>query len=469
MDEVDKNGLVLHSGVTQLKDDGIDSDAFRGDRTYSGQLVLHSVSSVEKFYRVRAYHKGTEVTSGAGRFWVSGCPSVARPSNPERAVLDSNSNSYVFANEMLVTLADTVPPDLGEINAIMANVQGQVVGCIPALRQYLVEIADSTTSTQLYTAITVLKTNAKVVDATPNALILSQLEANGAACDGLACQWYLDRIRAPQAWSLVGGGDEQSSVAVIDFGVNCNNPELNCNSSIVSEDTIDHGTGVASLIGARKGDGTAMVGVAWNTELYPFSFIGSGGSQYKMSELITLSMARESIRVINISAATATDPGNQIRNAMCSAIDSGRLIAAAGNASTANNCQLARVYPAFYNGVGQCANGANLAKGLLVVGATDADNNLAQWEGNSLCSNTLYVDIFAPGKDIYAANAISGGYSAKNGTSFAAPLVAGSAAVLWAAQPTLTVAEIHDKLVVSAATFSQTATKRWMPDLKASS
>ncbi|MES2675414.1 MAG: S8 family serine peptidase [Pseudomonadota bacterium] len=459
MDEVDKSGAIVQANVLQLKDDGVDSDAFRGDRTYSGQLILNSVFSAEKMYRVHASHKGAEVTSGTGRFWVSGCPSVARPSNPARAVLDTQSGAYVFANEMLVTLADSVPPDLGEINAIMSDVQGQVVGCIPALRQYLVEIAGSTTSNALYSAISTLKNNANVVDATPNALVLNMPESGKVACDGLECQWYLDRIRAPQAWSLVGGGDEQASVAVIDFGVNCNNPELNCNSSIVSEDTIDHGTGVASLIGARKGDGTAMVGVAWNTELYPFSFIGSGGSQYKMSELITLSMARESIRVINISAATATDPGNQIRNAMCSAIDSGRLIiAAAGNASTANNCQLASVYPAFYNGVGQCANGANLAKGLLVVGATDADNNLAQWEDNSLCSNTLYVDIFAPGKDIYAANATSGGYSAKNGTSFAAPLVAGSAAVLWAAQPTLTVAGIHDKLVASAATFSQTAT-----------
>ncbi len=459
MDEVDKSGAIVQTNVLTLKDDGVDSDAFRGDRTYSGQLILNSVFSAEKMYRVHASHKGAEVTSGTGRFWVSGCPSVARPSNPARAVLDSQSGGYVFANEMLVTLADTVPPDLGEINAIMSDVQGQVVGCIPALRQYLVEIAGSTTSNALYSAIGTLKNNTNVVDATPNALVLNMPEGDKVACDGLECQWYLDRIRAPQAWSLVGGGDEQASVAVIDFGVNCNNPELNCNSSIVSEDTIDHGTGVASLIGARKGDGTAMVGVAWNTELYPFSFIGSGGSQYKMSELITLSMARESIRVINISAATATDPGNQIRNAMCSAIDSGRLIiAAAGNASTANNCQLANVYPAFYNGMGQCANGANLAKGLLVVGATDADNNLAQWEDNSLCSNTLYVDIFAPGKDIYAANATSGGYSAKNGTSFAAPLVAGSAAVLWAAQPSLTVAGIHDKLVASAATFSQTAT-----------
>ena len=459
MDEVDKNGVVVQPSVAQLKDDGVDADAFRGDRTYSGQLVLSSVSSQEKFYRVRADHKGVEVSSGTGRFWVSGCPSVARPSNPERAVLDPSSNSYVFANEMLVTLADTVPPDLNEVNAIMADVQGQVVGCIPALRQYLVEIAGSTTSTQLFSALTTTKSKANVVDATPNALVLNQIEPGGLPCNGLACQWYLERIRAPQAWAMVGGGDEQSSVAVIDFGVNCTNSELNCKGSIYSEDTIDHGTGVASLIGARKEDGTALVGVAWNTELYPFSFIGKGGSQYKMSELITLSMAEENIRVINISAATATDPGNQIRDAMCSAIDSGRLIvAAAGNASTGNDCKLENVYPARYNSLGQCANGADLAKGLLVIGATDADNNLAQWEGNTLCSNTLYVDIFAPGKDIYAASATNGGYASKNGTSFSAPLVAGSAAVLWSAQPELTVAQIHDKLVTSSATFSLAAT-----------
>ena len=133
-------------------------------------------------------------------------------------------------------------------------------------------------------------------------------------CDGLDCQWYLERIRAPQAWSIAGGGDAQVGVAVIDFGVDCNHPELDCDGSVHAEDIIDHGTGVAGLIGSRNREGSNMVGVAWNTALHPYSFIGRGGSQYKMSELITLSMAQDSVRVINISAATAIDPGNQIRD-----------------------------------------------------------------------------------------------------------------------------------------------------------
>lgn len=485
LDEIDKDGnLILPGTIATLKDDGVLPDMYKGDQIYSGELLLSSVAPTERSYRVRADHKGTDVQSGVGRFWVSGCPARARQPDPSKAVLDTKSDSYIFANEVLVTLTDTVPQQLDDINELLKGAKGKVVGCIPALRQYLVELPDSSTAESLYTAIDILKSKPEqVAEVTPNALVLSPEKESATACDG-QCQWYLERIRAPEAWAIAGGGDEQMGVGLIDFGVDCLLSDVKCvlgrGGDINYSNGIngrDHGTGVASLIGAQKelpdadpAKANQMVGVAWNTALHPYSFEQVGGSQYQMSQLITMSMSEANIRVINISAAVGIDQGKNIRNAMCSAIASGRLIvAAAGNASAARNCQWPEIYPAGYNTANpldQCTNGADLAKGLLVVGSIDADNKLAEWEipsddpakqKTTLCSNTLYVDLYAPGKNIFAASTDGSHYGTKNGTSFSAPLVAGAAAVLWAAKPTLTVSEVHDRLIASAAIYAKTA------------
>jgi len=52
------------------------------------------------------------------------------------------------------------------------------------------------------------------------------------------------------------------------------------------------------------------------------------------------------------------------------------------------------------------------------------------------------VDIYAPGENIYGY--INGNKALGNGTSFSAPMVTGTAAVLWGIDPTLTAAEVKD-------------------------
>jgi len=447
LEEVSLGGDVLNAQVTELYDSGTGADVNLGDRTYTGVALIGSVTSVEKYYRVKTEFDGELQVSNATSLWVSGCPSQARPSRAENAVFDTQTQANIFADEVMISVNPGVAPDLDTINAIAAQVNGRVVGCIPALREYLLEIEGDGDASGVYAAIATLLDDESIATATVNVQVIQEAEGEADTCQGAECQWYLERIRAPQAWNIVGGGDQESAVAVIDFGVDCSHPELGCDDALHNEDIIDHGTGVASLIGAIADDGTDVSGVAWNTDIYPHSFIGSGGSQYKMNELINNSLSEESVKVINISAATALDPNDQIRDSICNAIDSGRLVVvSAGNASQANSCELTEIYPAKYNSVGSCSNGANLQDGLIVVGATDIDNNLAEWSGQ--CSNVLYADVFAPGEDVYTAS-VREGYIRQNGTSFSAPLVSGSAAVAWSANPELTVKQIHDRLVSS--------------------
>jgi sugar lactone lactonase YvrE len=463
LDEVDANGNIVTAGVAQLRDDGQQADITLGDRIYTGTVNIRSDTTTEKMYRVSTPFNGSTITSIPMNFWVSGCPVTSRPSDPSKAVFDSSSNSVIFANEVMIGTAVGVAPDMNQINSFVASVGGHVVGCIPALRQYLVEITNPTADAAgVYSAINTLLSNKAISTAFPNAQSLVQPDSPisiSLLCNGTVntnCQWYLDRVRAPQAWQLAGGGDPQLGVAVIDFGVDCTLGGLPCDPALYYQDPIDHGTGVAGIIGSGSpGNATGMVGMAWNTQLYPYSFLSGSGSQYKMNELITATLSQASVRVINISAGTGADFDGQIKAAVCNAIGSGRLVvAAAGNptGADATSCQQSNIYPARYNDLSEhCSNGADLQSGLLVVGASDINNNLASWQSGAQasCSNRLYVDLYAPGKDIVTLST-QFGYTTKSGTSYAAPLVSGAAAVLWTANPGFAPAQIHNQLINSA-------------------
>ena len=81
---------------------------------------------------------------------------------------------------------------------------------------------------------------------------------------------------------------------------------------------------------------------------------------------------------------------------------------------------------------------------VLTVSATDQSDLLASWSnyGNN-------VDLSAPGVNIYTTNR-GGGYGWWSGTSFSAPIVAGTAALVISANPSLTGAQAQDILKKSA-------------------
>jgi subtilisin family serine protease len=91
-----------------------------------------------------------------------------------------------------------------------------------------------------------------------------------------------------------------------------------------------------------------------------------------------------------------------------------------------------------------CSTSPASTPSALTVGASTSSDQRSSFSNFGTC-----VDLFAPGSSIYSS-VISGGYQSWNGTSMAAPHVAGVAALYLAANPTATAAQVGSAIVGGA-------------------
>ncbi|HPO18174.1 MAG TPA: Ig-like domain-containing protein, partial [Rubrivivax sp.] len=130
--------------------------------------------------------------------------------------------------------------------------------------------------------------------------------------------------------------------------------------------------------------------------------------------------ADSGVRVINLSFETLL-PSSAVMNAAAyMKSKNGLVVIAAGNSGA--------------------DPGYALNANVIAVSATESNDTLA-----SFSSYGSYVTISAPGRDVYTTG-LNGTYTLGYGTSFSAPIVAGTVALMMAANPKLTNAEIEKLL-----------------------
>ena len=255
----------------------------------------------------------------------------------------------------------------------------------------------------------------------------------------LAFQSDMRQINADDAWQACALGDPAIIVAVIDSGADLDHPDLVANlisgydyvdNDPVPEDGFGHGSHVTGIVGAAI-NGLGVVGVAPRARLLPVRALDNNGFGSLSGIANGIRYAADNAHILNLSLGSVID-SSTLYDAIKYAVNTkGRLvIAAAGNCGAtnyaANGCsyQDQPIYPGAY------------VEALAVAAVTISDTQAA------FSNQGVYVDIAAPGVGIYNTN-LNGGYTSKNGTSQAAPHVAGLAALIWARYPSFSAAQVR--------------------------
>lgn len=300
-----------------------------------------------------------------------------------------------------------------------------------------------------------------------------------------ADQWGLERIGLDAGLRRELAADqarESIVVAVIDTGMDLDHPDFSRNNLWLNEreqpnglddddngyvddfygwdfvdkdndptDWVGHGTVVAGIIAADTGNGIGIAGVDSRARIMPLRALNMIGRGYSTRIAQAINYAVDNgAQIINLSIAIE-DVSEHERSAIRYAQSRGALVivAAGNNAKDAANFTPASV------------------PGVITVSATDRED---QFAGFSNWGSA--IDIAAPGVDILSLRAAGTDlmvtaapdktrplqyavgprtqYYQNTGTSFAAPLVSGVAAIVWSRQPSLTADDVRRMLLNSA-------------------
>jgi subtilisin len=264
------------------------------------------------------------------------------------------------------------------------------------------------------------------------------------------------------------------NVAVLDTGVDTGHDDLNvaggysCAKGRSYDDHYGHGTHAAGIIGALD-DRRGVVGVAPGARIFGVKVLDddANGTTRELLcgiEWVTSTRydndSRNDIDVANLSlGGVGTDDGNcgksdndVLHQAICKSVEAGvTYIVAAGN----EHEDASRLIPAAYNEVITVsavadADGRSGGEGGSPACRADEDDTLADFSNYG-----SVVDIAAPGVCIFstmpkdAEIGDGSGYGTLTGTSFAAPHVAGAAALWISGHPSASPAEVRSALIAA--------------------
>lgn len=298
-------------------------------------------------------------------------------------------------------------------------------------------------------------------------------------------QWYLNRIQAVGAWEKSTGSPDVV-VAILDTGIDIdhpdiagriwknskehsnnkdddkngfiddtegwdfidddNNPRPNVESPKLTRTGVNHGTILAGVLGAITGNGFGIAGINWRVRIMPIRVLDSEGIGNTVTVEKGIKYAVENgADVINLSFV-GKNFNQSFYNTVFDAWTRGVVVvSASGNTSQGNGeGDGAPLYPACFSG----SAGENI---ILGVAATDRDDKLASFSNFSKDC----VDILSPGVGIFSTQVIvpgntifhdayGGGWS---GTSVAAAITSGVAALIKSYNRDLTAKEIIQIIV----------------------
>ena len=238
-------------------------------------------------------------------------------------------------------------------------------------------------------------------------------------------QPWLNQVNLPYANQLGMSNGSGVVDGIADTGVDAAHVELRgqvvksydvFDGSADASDSVGHGTHVAGLLAGTTANGAPFQGVAMGAGLAiakVFDATGTSSTENTDQGINWLvNTARVPIISLSIGGTTAGNAAairNGVANGVLFAIAAGN----DGNASVS--------WPAHF------ASQAWANNQIIVVGAVDANNKLAPFSNHG--ADTAAWFVVAPGVNLLSSFG-NGGYAALSGTSMAAPIVAGQAALI---------------------------------------
>ncbi|BCM88357.1 extracellular serine proteinase [Abditibacteriota bacterium] len=294
-----------------------------------------------------------------------------------------------------------------------------------------------------------------------------------------AQQWALHRVNAPEAWKTTTGSKDVV-VAVMDDGINLKHVDLipntftntselngkagvdddhngfvddvhgwnsvsssgNVQDTIVNVNNRGHGSHVSGIIGAAGNNGKLITGINWQITIVPVAVVDADGSYTSDSiaggvdYILALRKQGVNVRVINLSIGGVDAAIERSNFDSFKALNNAGILLVCSAGNDAANKDKTPDLPA----------GLPLPN-IITVGASNYADE--RWEFSNFGLKS--VDIFAPGESILST--LDNSPTALviyRGTSFSAPMVTGAAALLWASQPSLTAAQVTERILASA-------------------
>lgn len=285
----------------------------------------------------------------------------------------------------------------------------------------------------------------------------------------LSEQWHLANSVVPTAsvgaqdlWNKGILGSKNVVVAVVDSGLDIQHPDIAANvftnlgevpGNQIDDDRngfiddvhgwdfvrrsgamIDeegHGTHVSGIIGAVGNNSTGVSGINWNVSILPLRFLDKSGGGNGKDAIMAINYAvKMGASIINASWGGEKDSyalQDTIRAAQARGV---LFVTASGNDGISN--ELNNSFPANYN-----------LENIVSVAASDRLDHLVEYSNYG-----KNVHLAAPGEQILSTTP-GGKYALMSGTSMAAPMVSGAAALLKAAHPEWSMIDIKGKLLAS--------------------
>lgn len=209
-----------------------------------------------------------------------------------------------------------------------------------------------------------------------------------------------------------------------------------------------HCTKVAGIIGANRKNNIGIKGFSDNIKIMPLNISYSGDENDKDIATAIYYAVDNGAKVINMSFGKDFSANQQWVSDAFKYAEQHNVLLVHGSGNERFDNDVNKYYPSDnnYDGTPEVCNN------FINVGSSSKrfDSTFVSPFSNYGKQN---VDLFAPGEEIYTT-AKENSYGLDSGTSLAAPMVSGTAALIWSYYPKLTAAQIKEIIIDSAIPYN---------------